>query len=81
MVLHVSIGRSCMERYPCAHKDCKITLTDGRKKTVSLGGDDIQTLIQAVRDKITLDFWGAEHFRIYNGGENVDSLLSRIFTN
>jgi hypothetical protein len=57
----VTISDPCMKTSPCKHR-CEITLTDGRKKSVSLFSPSIGTLIEKISlEKI--DYKGQlEHF-------------------
>lgn len=48
MVQSFEIGESCMERFPCAHSSCKITLSDGRMKSTQMDGHEIYALINVI---------------------------------
>ena len=53
MVASLYISRSCMESFPCRHC-CKIVLSDGREKDVTLDARGLCPLIDAIsREKIS----------------------------
>lgn len=85
MVKTIDIDGLCHERYPCKHT-CKVTLTDGREKTIKIAGDEIRTLIKAINSGRINNKSSDEHFRKYNPnpayirGEPQD-ILTSIFTN
>lgn len=85
MVQAVEVVGNCNEGFPCKH-ECKITLMDGREKTVKINGNDLRTLSKSTNfiDKIDKD--GKNHFYKYDlslGYERgiPQSIISTIFQN
>jgi 1,2-dihydroxy-3-keto-5-methylthiopentene dioxygenase len=81
MITQFSIPNGvCLKSYPCQHARCKISLFDGREKTICLNGSEIQALIQSIAPDKIHNPLGAHHFQNFKTTSiNVDSLLSKIF--
>lgn len=79
MVATLKISSMCLESYPCQHK-CTITLSDGREKSVTLGGPSINSLIQAVASEKISCKDDKSHFD-YPSFEkgSAESILSSFF--
>lgn len=79
MVAKFEVSNSCMESYPCQHS-CKIVLSDGREKNVTLGGVTIGVLIKEIaKDKI-INTWEADHFAYAKQKtEPANNILTGVF--
>lgn len=79
MVSQLTIVENCLEFCePCTHQ-CIITLTDGRKKTVSVSNPEIHSLIQDIALQNIQSPWEAGHFKNSGTPTPAKDILTRIF--
>ncbi len=79
MVQSFDVGSKCKETCPCQH-DCKITLTDGREKTVSFSASKIYPLITSLAQKNIVNYDATVKHFSYMKKYHGNNALQNIFT-
>ncbi len=74
MVKKFEISSMCIESSQCQHS-CKIVLSDGREKNVTLAKGTIRVLIKGIANRKISNEWGSKHFdnsdQIKETAENI----------